>query len=209
MAQIEPASEGYKGRGAKLPDRAPIVIGISGASGMPIAVRVLEGLHAAGEEVHLVVSEGARAVLREESGRDAAALETEVHRRYADGDLAAPIASGSFPTRAMAIVPCSTTTIARIALGLSDTLIARAAHVHLKERRRLVVVPRESPLDAIVLGHLARLAELGVVVLPEVPAYYLHPRTVEEMTDYMAGKVLDHLGVPHRLYRGWKSEAAP
>ena len=173
---------------------------------MPIAVRALEALHAAGERVLLVISDGARAVLREESSLEPTALERWAHRVYDDHDLGAPIASGSSPTRAMAVVPCSTTTVARIALGLSETLLTRAAHVHLKERRPLLLVPRESPLDPITLDHLSRLAHLGAVILPEVPAYYLHPRSVDEVTDYMAGKLLDHLHVPHQLYRGWKAE---
>ena len=188
-------------------ETGPIVVGISGASGAPIAVRVLEALASANEEVALVVSRGAREVLREEAGLDPAALSRLARAEYSDSDLAAPIASGSRPTRGMVIVPCSGNTVARIAVGLADTLLTRAAHVHLKEHRRLVLVPRETPLSPILLGHLTRLAELGVVVLPAAPAYYLHPKSVAEMTDYMAGKVLDHLGVPHALYRGWKAPA--
>jgi 4-hydroxy-3-polyprenylbenzoate decarboxylase len=191
-----------------LGDTGPVVIGISGASGAPIAVRVLQSLREAGVEVVLVVSGGAEAVLKEEAQMELGALSGLVHRQYPDTDLAAPIASGSNPTRGMAIVPCSANTVARLALGLSDSLIARAAHVHLKEHRTLVIVPRETPLSAILLSHLTRLAELGVVVLPIAPAYYLHPQSVSEITDYMAGKVLDQLKVPHRLYRGWKSEDA-
>ncbi len=189
--------------------RGPIVVGISGASGMPIAVRTLEELHRAEAEVALVVSDGAAAVLREESGIGAESLDRLVAHRYSDQDLAAPIASGSNPTRGMVVVPCSATTVARIALGLGDGLLARAAHVHLKERRPLLLVPRETPLSPILLGHLARLSELGVVVLPPSPAYYLHPRSVEEITDYLAGKILDHLGIAHRLYRGWKAGETP
>jgi 4-hydroxy-3-polyprenylbenzoate decarboxylase len=105
----------------------------------------------------------------------------------------------------MAVVPCSGNTAAKIALGLSDSLLTRAAAVHLKEHRPLVVVPRESPMSPILLGHLHRLAELGVVVLPAAPPYYLHPASVEQMTDFFAGKVLDHLGVAHDLYRGWRA----
>lgn len=131
------------------------------------------------------------------------ALGSKATRRFSDGDLAAPIASGSHPTRAMAIVPCSSNTVAKIALGLADTLLTRAAHVHLKERRSLIIVPRETPLDAILLGHMTRLAEQGVVVLMASPPYYLNPRTVEDQTNYLAGKVLEHLGIPHRLYVGW------
>jgi len=184
----------------------PIVVGVSGASGAPIAVRVLETLHAAHRPVSLVVSNGAKAVLREECGLEPEALSAWASQTYADTDLAAPIASGSTPTLGMVIVPCSSNTAAKVALGLSDTLLTRAAAVHLKERRRLVVVPRETPLSTTLLRHLTTLSELGAVVLVASPAYYLRPKSVEELTDYLAGKVLDHLGVGHHLYRGWKAD---
>jgi 4-hydroxy-3-polyprenylbenzoate decarboxylase len=180
---------------------------VSGASGAPIAVRVVEALGSAGVPVALVISDGARAVLREESGIEEAALAAKATRAYEDRDLAAPIASGSVPTRGMAIVPASMNTVAKVALGLSDSLLLRAAQVHLKERRTLVVVPRETPISAIHLRHLATLAELGAVVLPASPPYYTHPRSVGDQTDYLAGKVLDQLGVPHALYRPWKGGA--
>jgi flavin prenyltransferase len=180
---------------------------VSGASGAPIAVRVVEALGSAGVPVALVISEGARAVLREESGIEEAALAAKATRAYEDRDLAAPIASGSVPTRGMAIVPASMNTVAKVALGLSDSLLLRAAQVHLKERRTLVVVPRETPISAIHLRHLTTLAELGAVVVPASPPYYTHPRSVGDQTDYLAGKVLDQLGIPHALYRPWKGGA--
>jgi len=186
-------------------EEPPIVVGVSGASGAPIAVRVLRALSEAHRPVALVVSDGARTVLREECGLDPEALAAWATHRYSDDDLAAPIASGSVPTAGMAVVPCSTNTVAKIALGLSDTLLTRAAAVHLKERRRLIVVPRETPLGTVGLRHLATLSELGVIVLLASPPYYLRPKSVDEMTDYLAGKVLDHLGVPHQLYHGWRS----
>jgi len=161
-------------------------------------------LHDERRPVALVVSDGARAVLREECDLDEDALRPWVTHAYSDRDLAAPIASGSYPTAGMVVVPCSSNTTAKIALGLGDTLLTRAAAVHLKERRRLVVVPRETPLSTTLLRHLTTLSELGAVVLVASPAYYLHPKSVEETTDYLAGKVLDHLGVAHQLYRGWK-----
>jgi flavin prenyltransferase len=185
----------------------PVVVGVSGASGAPIAVKVLEGLRAARCPTVLVASRAGLDVVREETGRDASALGALVDTAYADDDLAAPIASGSRPTRGMAIVPCSATTAAKVALGLGDTLLTRAAHVHLKERRRLVVVPRETPMPTILLRHLTTLSELGAVVLVASPAYYLRPRSVDDISAYLAGKVLDHLGVPHTLYRGWKDGA--
>jgi flavin prenyltransferase len=185
----------------------PIVVGVSGASGAPIAVRVLEALRATDVPVSLVVSNGARAVLKEEAGLDVGDLGRLANRTYADDDLGAPIASGSHPTRAMVIVPCSANTAAKVALGLGDSLLTRAAQVHLKERRPLVVVPRETPLSSVLLRHLATLSDLGAVVLVASPAYYLHPKSIDDVTNYLAGKVLDHLGLPHTLYRGWKMGA--
>jgi flavin prenyltransferase len=186
-------------------DEPPVVVGVSGASGAPIAVCVLDALRAARVPVALVVSDGAVAVLREECDLGPDELRSKAGAVYSDHDLAAPIASGSRRTRGMAIVPCSANTAAKVALGLGDTLLTRAAHVHLKERRPLVVVPRESPLPTTLLRHLTTLSELGVVVLDAAPPYYLHPKTVDDQTRYLAGKVLDHLGVAHRLYRGWKA----
>ncbi|MGA7475609.1 MAG: UbiX family flavin prenyltransferase [Thermoplasmata archaeon] len=189
-------------------EEPPIVVGVSGASGAPIAIRVLKALREAHVAVSLVVTEGARTVLREECDLDVDALRPWATEMYPDSDLAAPIASGSVPTRGMVVVPCSANTAAKIALGLGDTLLTRAAAVHLKERRRFVVVPRETPLSTTLLRHLTTLSELGTVVLVASPAYYLRPKSVEETTDYLAGKVLDHLGVPNQLYRGWKAGTA-
>ncbi len=155
----------------------------------------------------MVVSRGGEAVIREEVGQSLEEFTRGARTVYPDDDLAAPIASGSRRTRGMAIVPCSSNTVAKIALGLADTLVTRAAHVHLKERRRLVLVPRETPLSAIELGHLTRLAELGAVALVASPPFYLHPQSVQELVDFLAGKVLDHLGVEHQLYRGWKEKS--
>jgi 4-hydroxy-3-polyprenylbenzoate decarboxylase len=189
-------------------EAGPIVVGVSGASGAPIAVQVLKALKTAAAPVALVVTDGAVAVLREECGLGPEALTAFADTVYSDQDLAAPIASGSRPTRGMVVVPCSGSTAAKIALGLGDTLLTRAAQVHLKERRRLVVVPRETPLPTTLLRHLTTLSELGVVVLDAAPPYYFHPRSVDDLTSYLAGKVLDQFGVPHQLYRGWKAEGA-
>ncbi len=188
-------------------EEGPVVVGVSGASGAPIAVKLLEALRSADCPVALVATAGGLAVVREETGLDAEQLGRLATTVYADDDLAAPIASGSRATRGMVVVPCSSSTAAKIALGLGDGLLARAAHVHLKERRKLIVVPRETPLPTILLRHLTTLSELGVVVLVASPAYYLKPRSLQDVTDYLAGKVLDQLGVPHQLYRGWKEGA--
>ncbi|MCI4354367.1 MAG: UbiX family flavin prenyltransferase [Thermoplasmata archaeon] len=193
-----------KGRGRALSEEPPIVVGVTGASGAPIALRALRALHEAKVPVALVVSDGAVPVLMEECGIRPSDLAPYARDVYSDHDLASPIASGSRRTRAMAIVPCSSNTLAKVALGLADTLLTRAAAVHLKERRPLVVVPRETPVSTISLRHMTALSEMGVVVLPASGPYYTHPRSVDDITDFLAGKVLDALGVPHHLYRGWK-----
>jgi flavin prenyltransferase len=187
-------------------DSPPIVVGVSGASGAPIAVRVLEALRAADVPVALIISEEARAVLEEECHKSPDDLRALVGVSYSDRELGAPIASGSRATRGMVVVPCSANTTAKLALGLGDTLLTRAAHVHLKERRKLIIVPRETPLPTLLLRHLTTLSELGVIVLDAAPPYYLRPRSVDDLTGYLAGKVLDHLGVSHQLYRGWKAD---
>jgi 4-hydroxy-3-polyprenylbenzoate decarboxylase len=187
-------------------EEPPVVVGVSGASGAPIALRVLDALREARVPVSLVISDGAKTVLREECDLDAGSLRPWSGHAYPDEDLSAPIASGSTPTRGMVIVPCSSNTAAKVSLGLADTLITRAAAVHLKERRRLILVPRETPLSTTLLRHLTTVSEMGAVVLFASPAYYLRPKSIEEMTDYFAGKVLDHLGIGHRLYRGWKAD---
>ncbi|HTP54148.1 MAG TPA: UbiX family flavin prenyltransferase [Thermoplasmata archaeon] len=188
-------------------ENRPIVVAVSGASGAPIAVRLLEWLRKARVPAALVVSAGGRKVVEAETDIDIARLSKLAARTYADDDLAAPIASGTQPTRGMVVVPCSSNTVARLALGLGDSLIARAAHVHLKEGRRLVVVPRETPLPTVMLRHLTTLSELGVVVLVASPAFYLKPRTIEDVTDYLVGKILDQFGLRHRLYRPWGSDS--
>jgi len=185
---------------------APVVVAVSGASGAPIAIRLLECLRAAKVPVALVVSDGGARVLKEEAGRSVRDLAKLADSVYADDDLAAPIASGSRPTRGMVVVPCSSNTVARLALGLGDSLVARAAHVQLKEHRPLVIVPRETPLPTLMLRHLASLSELGVVVLAVSPAYYLKPRSIDDVTDFMVGKILDQFGIPHSLYRPWTPE---
>lgn len=189
-------------------EQAPVVVGVSGASGAPIALKVLHALRDAGLPTALVASKAGLEVVRQECGLAPEALGALASHSYSDDDVGAPIASGSRRTRGMVVVPCSSSTAAKIALGLADGLLTRAAYVHLKERRPLVLVPRETPLPTVLLRHLTSLSELGVVVLVATPAYYLAPRSIDDVTSYLAGKVLDHLGVAHTLYRGWK-EGAP
>jgi len=200
---------------------AVFAIGITGGSGAPYALRVLRALLDAGHEVHLVISPAGETILHVESGirvgktpREKAAviamaIETEhaAHLRVFDAaNLAAPVSSGSFACAGMAIVPCSTGTLGRIANGVSSNLIERAADVMLKERRRLVVVPRETPLNEIHLRNLLTLRQAGADILPAMPAFYHKPRNISDLVDMIAGRVLDRLGVENELFHRWGGE---
>lgn len=202
--------------------RRPWVVGVSGASGTPYARAVLCALLDAGEPVDLVVSRAARLTLLDETGvavRDAtwstdlagwlgrdtagdAAGGTDL-RYWPAGDLAAGPSSGSYPTRGMVVVPASTAAVAGIVHGLSKDLLQRAADVTLKERRPLVVVPRETPLGRSTLVHLLALHDAGAVVLPASPGFYAGASEVAQLVDFVAAKVLDVLGVRHDLMRRW------
>ncbi|MCS7217721.1 MAG: UbiX family flavin prenyltransferase [Thermus sp.] len=189
-----------------LPPR--IVVGLSGASGMPYALDLLRTLEGQAE-VHLVVSQGAKRVLWEEMGLHPKDLEALAQRVYRDTDLGAPIASGSFPTRGMVVVPCSATTLGKIAYGLADTLLTRAAYVHLKERRPLVLVPRETPLPLPTLKAMVQAAEAGAVVLPASPGFYHRPKEIGDLLGFITQRILDHLGLPVRRAPRWGEEALP
>lgn len=195
--------------------RTPWVVGVSGASGTPYAAAVVRGLLQAGHPVDLVVSRAARLTLLDEAGvawhDDEASLEawagvTGDVRIWGPADLAAGPSSGSYLTRGMVVVPASTAAVAGIAIGLSKDLLQRAADVTLKERRRLVVVPRETPLGRSTLVNLLALHDAGAVVLPASPGFYGGAATVQQLVDFVAGKVLDVLGVEHELIRRWTGE---
>jgi len=200
--------------------REPWVVGVSGASGTPYAKAVLIGLLDAGESVDLVVSRAARLTLLDETGatvRDAHwkdDVAAWLGRDLGDlaywpaGDLASGPSSGSYPVKGMAIVPASTAACAGIAIGLSKDLLQRAAEVSLKERRRTVVVPRETPVTRSHLEHLIALHDAGAVVLPASPGFYGSGAgaTAQQLIDFVAGKVLDALGVPHTLLTRWTGE---
>jgi len=189
----------------------PIIIGISGASGVAIARAAVEMLLDRRWPVILTCTAAGAAVWQQELELPLAEVVAEWQRRgliyYDVQDLSAPIASGTYATAGMAVVPCSMGTVSAIAHGASTNLLQRAADVALKERRPLVVVPRETPLSPIHLENLLRLARLGVVVLPAMPAFYLRPRRIEEVVAFLAARTLDALGVPDALaeelrYRG-------
>ncbi len=184
--------------------RRKIVLGITGASGAPYARRLIAVLRGRDDvELGICASRNASEVWALECGGDL--REAAGGNVWGVGDYGAPFASGSAGWHAMAVVPCSMGTAARIAHGISDTLLTRAADVMLKERRPLVVVPRETPLGVVHLENLAALARAGAVVLPAMPSFYSKPATVDELLDTVVGRVLDHLGLEHDLLRRWGS----
>ncbi|MFH1424924.1 MAG: UbiX family flavin prenyltransferase [archaeon] len=180
-----------------------LIVGVTGASGMPLAQRLLEVLAEKKVEVHLIVSESAKKVMEFEETKleNLEKLAAEVHN---EKDISASIASGSFKTDGMVVIPCSMKTIGGLASGYSDNLILRAGDVCLKQDRKLILVPRETPLSYIHLKNLTTLKQAGAVILPPVVAFYQKPRTLEDMTDFIIGKVLDSLEIEHKLYERWK-----
>jgi flavin prenyltransferase len=194
-----------------------ITLAFTGASGMPYGFRLLECLFSAGARVQLIYSAAAQIVSKQECAFTLPTQPREATRVlgerfgarkgqllvYARDDWLAPIASGSNPGDAMAICPCTMGTLGAIAAGLADNLIERAADVMLKERRPLVLVPRETPLSTIHLENMLRLAHAGAIVLPPSPGFYLQPQTIADLVDFVVARVLDHLGVAHDLVTRW------
>lgn len=183
-----------------------VVVGISGASGAALGVRITERLAAMpGVETHLVVSDAARRTLDLECPpRALARLETLVHRHHPNGDIGASIASGSFPVRGMIVAPCSMQTLSAIATGRTDTLLTRAADVQMKERRRLVLLARETPLHLGHLRNMCAVTEMGAIVMPPVPAFYHRPQSVAEIVDHLAARAIDIMAfAPAPLAESW------
>ena len=198
-----------------------ICLALTGASGMPYGLRLLDCLLAAGCKVQLLYSQAAQVVARQEmdvelpsrpSEAKAALLARFPHADpdklavYGREEWFAPVASGSNPPDAMIICPCSMGTLAAIAQGLADNLIERAADVVLKEGRKLVLVPRETPYSAIHLENMLRLSRVGAVILPPSPGFYQHPQSVQDIVDFVVARVLDQIGVPHALMQRWGEE---
>ncbi|MDE2182317.1 MAG: UbiX family flavin prenyltransferase [Alphaproteobacteria bacterium] len=184
-----------------------LVVGISGASGVAFGIRLLEAMAELGIESHLVVSKAAQQTIRLETGLTAKAVAARANAVYAAGDVAAPIASGSFRTRGMIVAPCSIRSMSEIATGVTSTLLTRAADVTLKERRPLVLAVRETPLH---LGHLrtmTALVEMGAVILPPVPAFYASPKSLEDMVDHFVGRMLDCFGYDWPKAKRWNGPA--
>ncbi len=200
--------------------KPPLALALTGASGMPYGLRLLEMLLLGGETVYLMVSTPARLVLEEETdlklpSRPAeikAALEERYKPRpdqlqvFGKEQWSAPVASGSSVPRAMIVCPCTSGTLASIAAGASRNLIERAADVVLKEQRKLILVPREMPFSVIHLENMLRLARLGAIIMPPNPGFYHHPQPVQELVDFVVARILDHLGITQRLVPPWGTE---
>ena len=169
---------------------------------MQYALALLRNLRDA--DVDLIVSEDAKKVVEVETDLGAKAFEKLAAHTFENRDTAAPPASGSYRFDAMVVVPCSMGTLGKIAWGISDNLITRAAAVTMKEGRKLILVPRETPLAATHLENMLKLANQGVVILPAMPAFYHGPKTVEDLVNFVAGKILDQLGVDHALFKRWR-----
>jgi len=182
-----------------------IVIGISGASGVGYGIRLLQVLQ--GSIVHLVITDSARKIIKVETDFSPEDVEDLADHVYAEDDFTAPIASGSYRFDAMVIIPCSMKTLAGVASGMSDNLIGRSAEICLKDRRRLVMVPREAPLSLIQLKNMVSVTEAGAVVLPACPAFYSRPQNLDDLIDVLVGRVLDLIGVENNLYPRWKGNA--
>ncbi|MCC8189845.1 MAG: UbiX family flavin prenyltransferase [Planctomycetes bacterium] len=188
--------------------KKPYVVGVSGASGIPVALEVVRRLAAGGEAVHLVVTAGAEATIGYETTAGVTALRALATQVHDWRDTGAAIASGSFPVAGMAVVPCSMKTVAGIACGYAENLLLRAADVCLKERRRLVLAVRETPFSSIHLTNLLTLSRAGAVILPLMIGFYYQPREVEDIVRHLAGRVLEALGLEDTDYRRWSPETA-
>jgi 4-hydroxy-3-polyprenylbenzoate decarboxylase len=176
------------------------VVALTGASGIPYGIKLLRSLP--GEKV-LVISEMAKRIIPTETDLTVADVEAIADVVYQDDDLFAPIASGSYRFDGMVICPCSESTLGKIASGVADTLITRAASVCLKEGRQLVIVPRETPLSQIMIENELRVSRAGGIIVPASPAFYNRPKTIDDMVDFVVGKIMDRMGVENHLFRRW------
>src|SRR5438874_1707116 len=185
-----------------------LIVGITGATGTIFGVRLLQMLHGSGVETHLVMSKWAARTVTHETTHSPNDVRRLATHSYAVGDQGAAISSGSFVTLGMVIVPCSMRTLAAIAHGLGDNLIHRAADVILKERRKLVLVVRESPFNEIHLENMLKLARMGVIILPPMPGFYNHPKSIDEMVDHIVMRILDQFGIHMDLSARWNGKMA-
>ena len=180
-----------------------IIIAITGGSGVIYGIKLIESLNMLKFETHLVISEWGEKTIKIETNLDINHVKKLSTSWYDNKNMAAPISSGSFKTDGMVIIPCSMKTLASIANGLDDSLISRAASVCIKENRKLVVVPRETPLSKIHLENMVKLSELGVSILPAMPGFYFHPSTIDELLFHIVGKVLDQFNIENNMFTRW------
>jgi 4-hydroxy-3-polyprenylbenzoate decarboxylase len=203
-------------------EHKPVALAFSGASGAAYGIRLLECLLDAGRRVYLLYSQAAQIVFKMEAGIDLPSSPAECQALLAekfsakDGQLQvfgrqqwmSPVASGSNPPEAMVVCPCTTGTLASIAAGLSQDLIDRAADVVIKEKRKLILVVRETPFSSIHLQNMLKLSEIGVVIMPANPGFYENPQSIEDVVDFMVARILDHLEVTHSLVRRWGDDSS-
>ncbi|MDO5835484.1 MAG: UbiX family flavin prenyltransferase [Methanobacterium sp.] len=183
-----------------------IVVAITGASGVIYGVRLLEILKEMGRKTALVVTNPARIILKYEMGIDEDELKKLCHRFYEPGDLTSAINSGSCQFESMIIVPCTMKTISAISTGYASNAVTRAADVALKEKRTLIMVPRETPLRSVHLENMLSISREGAIILPAMPAFYHQPQNIDELVDFLVGKILDILHIDHNLYQRWQGE---
>jgi 4-hydroxy-3-polyprenylbenzoate decarboxylase len=181
-----------------------VILGISGASGVQYGIRLLESLNKTKSiKTHLVISEAAKQLIEIETEFTIHEVESLADHIHQDDDFTAPIASGSHRSKGMIVAPCSMKTLSSIAIGMSDTLISRAADVCMKEKRPLVLMVRETPLNLIHIENMERAARAGASILPACPAFYSKPKSIDDIIDFMAGRALDLLNMEHNLYKRW------
>ena len=197
------------------PDSAPtratdrtrrLIVGMTGATGVIFGIRLLEALRATDVETHLIVSRWAQRTIEHEMGYTARQVRELASVAYEPGNMGAAISSGSFVTEGMVVIPCSMRSVAAIAHGIGEHLIHRAADVVLKERRRLVLVARETPLSDIHLENLLKLSRMGVAIVPPMPAFYNQPKTIDDIVDHVVARVLDQFSIPADFARRWTGE---
>lgn len=181
----------------------PIIVGITGATGAIIGVRLLESLKALKVDVVLVISSWAEETIREETSYSLKKINSLVMESFREDDLSAVISSGSFKTRGMVIAPCSMKTLASVASGFSNNLISRCADVTIKEQRKLILLTRETPLSAIHLENMLKLSRIGVEILPPCISFYNKPKTIDDVINQIVGKTLDLLNINNDIYKRW------
>ncbi len=182
-----------------------LVIGITGSTGIIYGVRILEVLKQCKVETHLIISEWAKKCLVLETDYDLKYVKSLATHYSDESNMAASVSSGTHKTDGMIVIPCSMKTLSSIANGYDETLVARAAGVTIKESRKLVLVPRETPLTSINLENMLKLARIGVVILPPMPGFYSKPKTIDDIVNHTVGKCLDQFGIEHKLYKRWET----